>query len=184
MYVAPPWEETAHRSALVLASVPLLLFCAMRLVRRASARDDQSSSLLFFAADCAGLYCLIPFLQFLIDPSSIDPTGRYNDFLDAMAALASSPIPFWFSTLGGAFGAYSGLLVAALFLPSQNRHRALLPIAFSAVLTTVAFACVLARFRPLDPYFNFWLYMLIPPVSAFIGAAVFRLYSRQLLKVR
>jgi hypothetical protein len=188
MYVSPPWEETAWRSALLLASVPLLLFCAIRLIRRASRRDGRSPSSFSLAADCAGLYCLISFLQYLIVPSSMDPTRTYSGFLDPLAALASSPIPFWFSTLGAASGAYSGLAVAALFLPPANHHRALAPIAISAVSTSAVFAYVLspalARFRPRDPDVDLWFFMLIPPVSAFLGAAVFRLRSEDVIYSR
>jgi hypothetical protein len=184
MYVRPPWEEAAWISAIVLASVPLVLFCTIRLIRRASGIDDRSPSSFSFAADCAGLYCVISFLRYLIDPGSIDPTQRSSEFLDTLAALASSPAPFLFSTLEGAMGAYSGLAVAALFLPPANRHRALPPIIISAVSTSAVFAYVLSRFRPLNLDADLWFGLMIPPGSALIGAALFRLRGRNVTSSR
>lgn len=164
-----PWPDIARFSALALASVPLVILCSIRLVRGKTGRGDRAPSSFSFAADCAALYCLLSFLQHLLNPTFIDSTpitsvGFPQNLKDALLL----------SNFEGALGAYSGFVVA-LFLAPASRFRALVAIAIAAILTYVVSAYVLIQFRPPNPNVSFWFWMLNAPVSAFIGAAVFRL---------
>jgi hypothetical protein len=171
-----PWDDIARFSAIALVSVPLVILCSIRLIRRATGKSDPFPSSFSFAADCAGLYCLISLLQYLIYPNLIDPTPKVS-----LGFLQNLDDALLLSNFGGALGVYSGLLVATLVLAPVNRFRALVDIAIAAILTYVVSAYVLARFNPLNPDINFWFWILIVPVSAFVGAAVSRLSSKHVI---
>jgi cytochrome bd-type quinol oxidase subunit 2 len=88
-----PWPDIARFSAIALASVPLVILCSIRLIR-ANGKSDRSPSSFSFAADCAGLYCLLSLLQYLIDPNLIDSTpttsiGFLQNVKDALLLSAS-----------------------------------------------------------------------------------------------
>jgi hypothetical protein len=158
-----PWDDIARLSVISLASIPLVLFCGIRLIR--SKADPPSS--LAFAADCAGFYCAAAFVQFLLPPMANPSAPLLDNMRDALGI----------SALAGALGTYSGLAVWALLLRPALRQRAFVSVCMSAVLTTIACGWVLVHFSPNNPNVSFWFWVFNAPVSAFIGAAVFRAYA-------
>jgi hypothetical protein len=171
-----PWPDIARFSAIALASVPLVILCSIRLIRRATRKSDRSPSSFSFAADCGGLYCFLSLLQYLIYPNFFDPTPKAS-----LGFLQNLNDGLLLSNFGGALGAYSGLVVGALLLAPADPCRALLDIGVAAILSYVVFAYALARFDPLNPDINFWFWILIPPVSAFVGATIFRLSNKRVI---
>jgi hypothetical protein len=175
-----PWDDIARYSAITIASVPLALLCGIRLLRRAYKRIDGPPSLLSFASDCAGMCAVTSFIQFI----SIPVATRSDPLLDSVRyaltiSLLKENLPI--AALGGAVGAWSGLIVSRLVIGPDKRRQALGAIATLAILTCLCSTILIVRFAPHDDNLQFWMWLLSPLGSAFIGVATVRLRDRRVV---
>jgi hypothetical protein len=169
MYLSA-WPDITRYSAIALASVPLALLCAVRLIRRGWEGGDQIPGVFDFVSDCSGLYAVISFLQFIAMPRA---TG-YDPLLESMK---DSLI---LSVIGGAWGAWCTLVVV-VFMPPLNRLRALRSIIILAIFTASLLVSLILKISPNNQNLQFWTWVSSIPTSAFLGASALRLRVRHLM---
>jgi hypothetical protein len=84
-----PWDDIARLSVISLGSIPLVLFCGVRLMRSKAEAAAYLPSSLAFAADCAGFYCAATFVQFLLPPMASPSTPLLDNMRDALGISAN-----------------------------------------------------------------------------------------------